>query len=66
MQPLESRCTANFYAILFFIEVALKLSYFCKKIQNFRALGVLPSDPQNSPTSNANFRLRIWLKVIQA
>ena len=27
---------------LFFIKIALKLSYFCKKMQNFRALGVPP------------------------
>ena len=50
---------------LFFIKIALKLSYFCKKMQNFRALGTLPPhphwppppDPQNSPLI-ANFWLR--------
>ena len=47
---------------LFFIKIALKLSYFCKKMQNFqgleappqtprclRRLGAKLSDPQNSP-----------------
>ena len=38
---------------LFFIEIALKLSYFCKKMQTFRALGASPPNPQNHP------RLRI-------
>ena len=32
---------------LFFIKIALKLSYFCKKMQNFWVLGGgLPPDPQ--------------------
>ena len=38
---------------IFFIKIALKLSYLCKKMQNFRALppclrrlGALPPDPQ--------------------
>ena len=30
---------------LFFIKIALKLRYFCKKMQNFRALGAPPPDP---------------------
>ena len=30
---------------IFFIKIALKLSYFCKKMQNFRALGAPPPDP---------------------
>ena len=34
---------------VFFIKIALKLSYFRKKMQNFRALGATPPDPQNSP-----------------
>ena len=33
----------------FFIKIALKFSYFCKKKQNFRALGAPPPDPQSSP-----------------
>ena len=33
----------------FFIKIALKLSYFCTKMQHFRALGAPPPDPQNSP-----------------
>ena len=33
---------------LFFIEIAQKLSYICKKMQNFRALGALPLDPRAS------------------
>ena len=45
---------------LFFIKKALKLSYFCKKMQNFRALKALHPDPQNSP-SIANFWLRACL-----
>ena len=31
---------------IFFIKIALKLSYFCKKKQNFRALGTPPPDPR--------------------
>ena len=30
---------------LFFIKIALKLSYFCKKMQIFRALGLRPQSP---------------------
>ena len=46
---------------LFFIKIALKLSYVCKKMQNFRALGVLPPDPPKQPPI-ANFWLRAWLR----
>ena len=53
MQSVESYCAANFLChvlkALFFIEIALKLSYFCKKMQNFRALGAPLPDPQDSP-----------------
>ena len=38
----------RFKIIIFFIKIALKLSYFCKKMQNFRALGAPPSDPRSS------------------
>ena len=31
--------------VLFFIKIALKLSYFCKEMQKFQALGALPPDP---------------------
>ena len=42
------RCQFLCYVLkaLFFIKIALKLSYFCKKMQNFPALGALPPDPQ--------------------
>ena len=30
---------------LFFIKIALKLSYICKKMQNLRALGARPQTP---------------------
>ena len=30
---------------LFFLKIALTLSYFCKKMQNIRALGAQPPDP---------------------
>ena len=33
---------------LVFTKIALKLSYFCKKMQNFRALGAPPPYPQAS------------------
>ena len=33
---------------LFFIKIALKLSYFCKKMQIFQALGAPPPDPRIS------------------
>ena len=49
MQPVKSCCAANFscdvLTALFFIKIVLKLSYFCKKMQNFRALGAQPPDP---------------------
>ena len=51
MQPVESCCAANFYATLkalFFIKIALKLNYFSKKMQNFRALEAPPPDPRAS------------------
>ena len=32
------------------VKIALKLSDFCKKMQNFRALGTPPLDPQNNPS----------------
>ena len=64
MQSVKSCCTANFLChvlkALFFIKIVLKLSYFCKKMQKFRALGARPSDPQNSPLI-ANFWLRAWM-----
>ena len=33
---------------IFFITIALKLSYFCQKMQNIRALGAPPPDPRAS------------------
>ena len=33
---------------LFFIKIALKLSYTCKKMQNLRALGAPPPNPRAS------------------
>ena len=44
------RCQFLCYVLktLFSIKIALKLSYFCKKMQNFRALGALPPDPRSS------------------
>ena len=33
---------------LFFTKIALKLSYFTKKMQDFRALGAEPPDPRAS------------------
>ena len=53
MQSVKSCCAANFLChvlkALFFIKIVLKLSYFCKKMKNFQALGAPPPDPQNSP-----------------
>ena len=43
---------------LFFIKIALKLSYFCKKMQNFRALGTPPPDPRASGGCPAPIVLR--------
>ena len=55
---------------LFFIKIALKLSYICKKKQNLRALGALPQTPvppaaggfaptpPKQPAPIANFWLR--------
>ena len=53
MQPAESCCAASFYATflkaLFFIKIALKLSSFCKKMQDFQALGASPQSPKTAP-----------------
>ena len=38
-------------SIMFFIKIALKLSYFCKKMQNFRALGAPPPDSHWPPAA---------------
>ena len=43
------RCQFLCYVLkTFYIKIALKLSYFCKKMQNFRALGAPPPDPRAS------------------
>ena len=44
---------------LFFIKIALKLSYLWKKIQIFQALAAPPPNPQHK-ASIANFWLRTW------
>ena len=49
---------------LFFIKLALKLSEFCKNMQNFRALGAKPPDPQDSPPFIANFWLRARMQLV--
>ena len=41
----------------FFIKIALKLNYFCKKMQNLRALGAPPPDPK-PPLAFGGWRLR--------
>ena len=48
--PIMLRCQFLCYVLktLFFIKIALKLSYFCKKMQNFRALEAPPPDPKIS------------------
>ena len=38
----------RFKSIIFFIKIALKWSCFCKKMQNFLALGAPPSVPQHT------------------
>ena len=66
MRSVESCCAAKFLChvlkALFFIKIVLKLSYFCKKMQNFRALGAPAPDPQNSLLI-ANFWLRAWMSA---
>ena len=48
MPPVKSRLHCQFLShvskVLFFTKIALKWSYFCKKMQNFRALGAPPPD----------------------
>ena len=53
------RCQFLCYVLktLFFIKIALKLSYFCKKMQNFLGLGAPPPDPQPQLASGG-WRLR--------
>ena len=48
---------------LFFIKIALKLSYFCKRMQNFRALGAPPPDPRAS--GGWGLRLHTLLKSLK-
>ena len=38
----------RFKSIIFFINIALKLSYLKKKMQNFQALGAPPPNPRAS------------------
>ena len=49
MQLVESCCAANFYATFykhyFFIEIALKLSYSCKKCKIFERWQLRPQTP---------------------
>ena len=40
---------------LFFIKIALKLSYFWKNMQNFQALGAPLPDPPNIPPPHCEF-----------
>ena len=42
---LRCRFLCHVLKALFFIKIALKLSYVCKKMQNFRALGAPPPYP---------------------
>ena len=44
---------------LFFIKIALKLSYYWKKMQNFQTLGAPPPLPQTQ-FPIANFWVRTW------
>ena len=39
----------RFKSIIFFIKIVLKLNYFCKKMKNFRALGVLRPSASGAP-----------------
>ena len=41
------------------IKIALKLSYFCKKMQNFRALGAPLTDPRASGGSDGHDTLNL-------
>ena len=45
---LRSQFLRRVLKALFCIKIALKLSYCCKKMQNFRALGALPPKPRAS------------------
>ena len=55
---------------IIFIKIALKLSYFCKKMQSFRALVAPPQTPKTSPLRisgyapvSAGFHLKSRKKV---
>ena len=42
------------FKALFFIKMALKFSYFRKKMQKFRALGAEPPDPHWPPAAGGS------------
>ena len=49
---------ARLKSIIFFIKIAQKLSYFCKKMQKFERWGLRPQIPQTAlPIAN------IWLRA---
>ena len=50
MQPVKSCLHCQFLRhVLKAFKLSLKLSCFCKKMQNFRALGAPPPDPPKQP-----------------
>ena len=69
---LHSQFLCHVLKSYFFIKITLKLSYYCKKMQNFRVLGAPFPDPK--PPAAGVYALRIpkqspianfWLRACQ-
>ena len=49
---------------LFFTKIALKLSYFYKKMQNFRALGARPQTPKTAPPLRISGKALVYIGLL--
>ena len=63
---LRGQFLCHVLKVLFFIEIVLKLSNFCKKMQNFRALVYFRAKMQNAKFPLAKTAApiaNIWLRT---